>query len=263
MISIRNWDSFQHYKNRNPPWIRLYARLLDDPELYELSDKAARVLPLLWLIASRHSTDGSLPAIKTLAFQLRTDSDMLANLLVELNHWVAFDDSDLLADCVQHAIPEQSRAEAEQIQSRGRTDCDEVETIVAEKNIVRVKKSEPKSAAIWESYKNAYFRRYGTEPLRNQSVNAILCKVVDAIGSESAPHVAEYYLSCSDQWFIKKGHNVQNLLGNIQKLHTEWKTGNRVSTQQAQDMDRQQGAGDVWRSVMDKNAEIEREKNGQ
>lgn len=122
MIKIRNWDSFQHYKNRNPPWIRLYARLLDDPELYELSDRAARILPLLWLIASRHNTDGSLPAIKTLAFQLRIASNELAEVLIELKQWVMYDASDMLADCLQHAIPEQSRVEQRQSISETETE---------------------------------------------------------------------------------------------------------------------------------------------
>ena len=27
---VKNWSKFQHYKNRNPPWIRLHVEILDD-----------------------------------------------------------------------------------------------------------------------------------------------------------------------------------------------------------------------------------------
>ena len=31
-FSVKNWDEFQHYKDRNPPWIKLHNHLLDDYE---------------------------------------------------------------------------------------------------------------------------------------------------------------------------------------------------------------------------------------
>ena len=29
-LHIKNWGEFQHYKKRNPPWIKLHKKLLDD-----------------------------------------------------------------------------------------------------------------------------------------------------------------------------------------------------------------------------------------
>ena len=34
-IEICEWDRFQHYKKRNPPWVKLYSKLLDDDEFDE------------------------------------------------------------------------------------------------------------------------------------------------------------------------------------------------------------------------------------
>ena len=29
-LRVRNWERYQHYKERNPPWIKLYVELLDE-----------------------------------------------------------------------------------------------------------------------------------------------------------------------------------------------------------------------------------------
>lgn len=35
---IKNWERFQHYKKRNPSWIKLYTSLLDSYEFLSLPD---------------------------------------------------------------------------------------------------------------------------------------------------------------------------------------------------------------------------------
>jgi hypothetical protein len=103
-IRVKNWDHFQHYKNRRPPWIKLYRELLDDPQWYDLSGDAAKALIMFWLIASENN--GDLPASDVLAFRLRVDSNKLDSLISELKHYL---DSDMLATCLQDAIPETER----------------------------------------------------------------------------------------------------------------------------------------------------------
>ncbi len=56
---ICNWGKFQHYKNRNPPWIKLHTSLLEDYEFSQLSVHLQVVLLKLWLVAAR--TDNRLP----------------------------------------------------------------------------------------------------------------------------------------------------------------------------------------------------------
>ena len=51
-MKIKNWSQFQHFKDRRPPWIKLYRDILDDIEWHELDAKSAKVLVMLWLIAS-------------------------------------------------------------------------------------------------------------------------------------------------------------------------------------------------------------------
>lgn len=53
MFSVKNWDEFQHYKDRNPPWIKLHNHLLDDYEFEMLGDSAKGHLLCIWMLASR------------------------------------------------------------------------------------------------------------------------------------------------------------------------------------------------------------------
>ena len=53
-LSIKSFETLQHYKDWQPPWIKLYNRLLDDYAFLQLSEIAQRHLICLWLLASRH-----------------------------------------------------------------------------------------------------------------------------------------------------------------------------------------------------------------
>lgn len=58
---VKNWDHFQHYRDRNPPWIKLHYELLSSSDWVMLDD-ASRVLAIAcMLIASRNKgeIDGS------------------------------------------------------------------------------------------------------------------------------------------------------------------------------------------------------------
>jgi hypothetical protein len=94
-MRIKGWTQFQHFKDRKPPWIKLYRDLLDDVEWHELDPKAAKALVMLWLIASEN--DGDLPDYKNLAFRLRTSVTEVKSLISKLSHWVIQDDINLIS----------------------------------------------------------------------------------------------------------------------------------------------------------------------
>lgn len=56
---VRNFEKFQHYKDRSPPWIKLYTNILENYEFGALTDASKSHLILIWLLASR--TEGTLP----------------------------------------------------------------------------------------------------------------------------------------------------------------------------------------------------------
>ncbi len=58
-FSVKNFEKFQHYKDRSPPWIKLYNELLDDYEFGRLQDASKMHLVAIWLLASRY--DNQIP----------------------------------------------------------------------------------------------------------------------------------------------------------------------------------------------------------
>ena len=52
-FSVKNFERFQHYKDRSPPWIKLYNELLDDYSFGQLPDASKLHLVAIWLLASR------------------------------------------------------------------------------------------------------------------------------------------------------------------------------------------------------------------
>ena len=58
-LTVKNFERFQHYKDRSPPWIKLYYELLTDYAFLALAPATQRDLLMIWLLASRH--DGVLP----------------------------------------------------------------------------------------------------------------------------------------------------------------------------------------------------------
>jgi hypothetical protein len=72
-LKVKNWEKFQHYKNRNPPWIKLHVKLLNDRQFSLLSRDSKCLLLLLWILASEN--DGKIPNdLGEIRFRLRDDN---------------------------------------------------------------------------------------------------------------------------------------------------------------------------------------------
>ena len=98
-MKIKNWTKFQHFKDRRPPWVKLYRDILDDIEWHELDPLAAKVLVMLWLIASED--DGRIPDTKTLAFRLRLTEVKTKEVVIKLSHWLEQDDINVISERYQ------------------------------------------------------------------------------------------------------------------------------------------------------------------
>ena len=53
-LAVKNWEHYQHYTDRRPPWIKLHNSLLDDYGFTTLSTHARYTLITIWILASRH-----------------------------------------------------------------------------------------------------------------------------------------------------------------------------------------------------------------
>lgn len=86
MLRVKDWSSFQSYKDRKPPWIRLHKTLLDNYEFHSLSINARAILPMLWLLASEDydPVSGLLrDGYEKIAFRLRVTKKELEGAISE------------------------------------------------------------------------------------------------------------------------------------------------------------------------------------
>ena len=106
-MKIKNWSRFQHFKDRRPPWIKLYRDLLDDPDWHELDAEAAKILVSLWLLASEdEDQEGNLPDAKRIAFRLRIPVNKVNQALTKLDHWLYQDDINVISERYKHDAQE-------------------------------------------------------------------------------------------------------------------------------------------------------------
>ena len=99
-------------------------------------------------------------------------------------------------------------------------------------------KQETKGAETWVAYSNAYYSRYGVDPVRNAKTNSMITQLVDRLGEDDAPHVAAFYIHHSNSFYVANGHSVGMLLRDAEKLRTEWATGRKVTQTMARQADR-------------------------
>jgi hypothetical protein len=125
-FSVKNFQRFQHYKDRAPPWIKLYNELLDDYEFGRLPDASKMHLIAIWLLASR--SDNKIPydaawVARRINANTKVDLTLLACagfIVVDQQvQGTEQDASSTLADCKQDACLEgeerRERVETEEI----------------------------------------------------------------------------------------------------------------------------------------------------
>lgn len=58
-LEIRNWREFQHYKDRNPPWIKLHFKIFNSPD-WVMVDDASKLLAIVCMLLASQK-DGKIP----------------------------------------------------------------------------------------------------------------------------------------------------------------------------------------------------------
>lgn len=80
--------------------------------------------------------------------------------------------------------------------------------------------------ALWEAYERAMMAHpvygRGKPPLRNRKVNGLLAQLLKKMPREDAPEVIAFYVRHPDGWYIRKGHSIECLLTDAEKIYGEW-----------------------------------------
>ena len=105
-IEVKNFEKFQHYKDRMPPWIKLYNELLDDYEFSRLQDASKLHLVMIWLLASRYENRIPNDAV-WIARRINATEPVKLDCLVKAGFIrICGDASTALAESKQDAMPE-------------------------------------------------------------------------------------------------------------------------------------------------------------
>lgn len=156
-MRIKNYSRFQHFKDRSPPWVKLYRDLLDDPDWHELDDRSSKILVMLWLIASEdENKDGVLPDARKLCFRLRIKKSELDQVVTNLSHWLEHLDDGLIKSCYQDDdkqshTPDQVDTPEERREKKS----------ISSPSAPRVSKESVPVGTMFEDFWNAYGKKTG------------------------------------------------------------------------------------------------------
>jgi hypothetical protein len=130
-IAIRNWEKFQHYKDRDPPWIKFYRDILTAESWVLGTDSSRLVQVASMLLAARYQNATPLKfdlfrKVASLDISAATFNAAIAHLaqtdfleVIEIQEVIEPSkhvDSTVLATCTSET--EQSREETEKKQSQ-------------------------------------------------------------------------------------------------------------------------------------------------
>jgi hypothetical protein len=102
-VEVNSWSTFQHFKDRDPIWLKLYRELRHKREWRRLPGDEAKFLVDLWMLASEQPTPGviDLP-LEDIAWEFRPDEDEVQKWLYTLagNGFIT-----VISETEQAAIP--------------------------------------------------------------------------------------------------------------------------------------------------------------
>lgn len=175
VIKLVNWDKYQHYKDRNPPWIKLYRDIHRNYEFSNLPDASKLLAFCLMPIAADQNN-----RIPHDLNWLKKEAGIKGKIDLKPLQVIGFieveqDASNVLADCKQDAMPETE-------ERRGETETDIYKT--------------------FDDFWSAYPKKVGKEKAKS----VWRTKNLDEIGSIILEHVIERAESdkqwLSDRQFI-------------------------------------------------------------
>ena len=118
-IVVRHWERFQHYKNREVPWIKAYTELNSDQNYLDLSFHARGVLHGLWAEYARarcQLRDNTHSLSRRLGHRVTRDT------IESLNHagFIEFSSSPNLEHVLMHSRHTRAREEEEKIEEKSK-----------------------------------------------------------------------------------------------------------------------------------------------
>lgn len=111
----------------------------------------------------------------------------------------------------------------------------------------------------WRAYADAYFRRYGVEPLRNATVSSQLKLLIKRVGADNAPIIAAFYVTMNTHFYVLKMHAVGPLVKDAEAIYAQWKTGKPITAARARQVDATAANQDAFKGLIERQQQLESE----
>ena len=120
-LRIRNWERYQHYRDRNPPWVKLHFSLLSSADWVTLADSDRVLLIASMLLASKNN--GEVPEdpdyVQRVAYLAKKPN--FGNL-IRCGFLTSDSASNMLADASKTLAVARPETETETEERRGETE---------------------------------------------------------------------------------------------------------------------------------------------
>ena len=223
-LSVKNFERYQRYTDRLPPWIKLHYALLED-SAWMLLDEVSQCRYFKLLLVASRCDNRILDDQIYLRHMLRISGEVDLTPLIISGFVVAYRakkrrDIQIVSS---HSVHREAETEKNKIKIKNKSENKNKNKSSGE---VRTSPRAPaKSAEVWGAYAGAYRRRYGIDPVRNKKTNVHLCQLVDRLGADEAPPVAAFYLALDQPFYVSRRHPVNLLVQDAEGLRTQWVTG--------------------------------------
>jgi hypothetical protein len=231
-FEVPNWAKYNPRNDyRSMPWIRLQTSFFDDPRITRLSTLAAHLYLYLLTVKAQTSDAQATCIVRFAALKThsRTDRVIASTNELEQNQLITIVSRSWDVRGTFATKRNETNERDERNDSKGvLTNLHRPAKINSQPQKSK-QKTESKTAATWESFSNAYRKRYGSDPVRNATTNSQMSNFVKRIGETESPEVAAYYLTLNEQFYTNGGHSTGLLLRDCEKIRTLWATGRRTT----------------------------------
>lgn len=104
----------------------------------------------------------------------------------------------------------------------------------------------------WTAYAVEYRVRYGDTPHRNAKANTLLKRFVTLVPQAEAPSIAAGYVRSNNRYYVQRGHPLECLVADAQKICTEVRTGRYMTAHVANEADKQAGRADAYAEMLER-----------
>lgn len=234
-VRILNWEKINEKRKdvKHPTWFRMDNDLPQSQSLFGLSAVERYVFVCLLCLASKQQAAEIEFEIDWFCYyggNVFETKDVLSALERMNGKCLEVTSGDVPGTCRGRDVHETRPLRGRDGDVTLQTDITDLTDITDKTDVSRdaIAGRDGSGSLVWNAYADAYEDRYQVKPPRNAKANALCKQLVKRLGAEEAVEVARFYLSHNLPWYVQKGHALDALIADCEKLRTEWKTGNVI-----------------------------------